>query len=636
MAHQNRRSRRQFCKDAAAAVVTSGSMAVLSGFGLTGCSRKSGPVSGRKPNVILVVTDDQGYGDVGAHGSPYVRTPTLDALHAQSVRLTNFHTDPCCSPTRASLLTGQYSARTGVWHTISGRSLLARDRTTMADLFHAAGYRTGIFGKWHLGENYPFRPQDRGFEETLIHRGGAVGSGPDYWGNDYYDDTYLRNGEYRKYEGYCNTVWFDEAIRFVRTNRDRPFFCYLPTNIPHAPLNVDDRYAQPYRSKVSDRLAHYYGMLTKFDEDLARLLAELQALGLEDNTIFIYMSDNGSGPWYGGIVIDMDNGYVLEGYSAGMRGGKIWGYENAHRVPCYVRWPRGGIGGGKDMDGLTAHFDLLPTLADACGLTVPSGTVLDGTSLLSQLRDLASKEPDRTLFVHNQRVDFPVKGKEFQVLTDRWRLIQPARQDEEEVKTSGALQDTPDSLELYDIRVDPGQRRDVAAEHPAVVAELRRRYEAWWESISEKFDDYNDIVIGSAQENPAVLYVHDAHRKDNRQVWVVEVERSGEYRFRSFRWNPESGKRILETREGSAAADSAEAWLRVGSVERTSRVRPESTAVEFKVHLTAGRTCLETWFMPIGSDKPWSAAAISVERIGPADLLETAAYHASDPNVLLR
>jgi len=635
MAHHDRRSRRQFLRNAGAAAVTCGSMAVLSGFGLTGCRRKSGPASGRKPNVILVVTDDQGFGDVGAHGSPYVRTPTLDALHAQSVRLTNFHTDPCCSPTRASLLTGQYSTRSGVWHTIGGRSLLARDRTTMADLFRAAGYRTGIFGKWHLGENYPFRPQDRGFEETLIHRGGAVGAAPDYWGNDYYDDTYVRNGENRKYEGYCNTVWFDEAIRFIRTNRDRSFFCYLPTNIPHAPLNVDDRYAQPYRSKVSDRLARYYGMLTKFDEDLARLLAELRALRLEDDTILIYMSDNGPCPWYGGIVID-DDGYVLEGYSAGMRGGKIWGYENAHRTPCYVRWPGGGIGGGKDVDSLTAHFDLLPTLAESCGLKVPSGTVFDGTSLLSRLRDPGLRGPDRTLFVHNQRVDFPVKGKEFQVLTDRWRLIRPPRQASEVVTASGVPPDPQEGLELYDIRADPGQRRDVAAGHPAVVAELRRRYEVWWESISEKFDDYSDIVIGSDHENPAVLYGHDAHRKDVRQVWVVEVERPGEYRFRSFRWPPESGKRILETREGSAAADSAEALLRVGNVERTSPVCPELTTVEFAVHLTAGRTCLETWFMPIGSDKPWSAAAISVERIGPADDRETAAYRASDPNKLLR
>ena len=589
--------------------------------------------------MVLVVTDDQGYGDVGAHGNPVVKTPTLDALHAKSVRLTNFHTDPCCSPTRASLLTGQYSARSGVWHTIGGRSLLARDRTTMADLFQSAGYRTGVFGKWHLGENYPFRPQDRGFQETLVHRGGAVGAAPDYWGNDYYDDTYVRNGENRAYKGYCNTVWFDEAIQFIRANRDRPFFCYLPTNIPHAPLNIDDRYADPYRPAVSDRLARYYGMLTKFDEDLARMLAEIRNLGLEEDTIFIYMSDNGPCPWYGGIIID-DDGFVAEGYSAGMRGGKIWGYENAHRVPCYVRWPGGGIGGGKDVDRLTAHFDLLPTLVECCGLKPPVKNAFDGMSLLPLLRDPGKTWADRILFVHNQRVDFPVKYKEFQVLTERWRLIQPPPQPvSKEGEAAGAKVAKPGSLqglELFEIRTDPGQRENVADRHPEIVADLHRRYESWWDDVSLKFGDYNDIVIGSDRENPALLHAHDAHRKGGRQVWVIEAESAGEYGFRAFRWPRESGKKILETREGAALTDVVEARLRVGNVDRSGPVRPEMTTAEFKVHLSAGRTSLEAWFKPRGSEKLWPAVSVAVERLGPADPKEAENYRTTDPNSLLR
>jgi arylsulfatase A-like enzyme len=630
MSETNRRSRRQFLKDAGAAAISTGSVALLSSFGLNGCGRKKR----RTPNVVLVMTDDQGFGDIGAHGSPFVKTPTLDALHAESVRLTNFHTDPCCSPTRASLLTGQYSARSGVWHTIGGRSLLARDKTTVADLFRSAGYRTGIFGKWHLGENYPFRPQDRGFRETLVHRGGAVGAAPDYWGNDYRDDTYVRNGESRKYEGYCNTVWFDEAIGFVRDNKDRPFFCYLPTNLPHAPLNVDERYADPYRSQVSDRLAHYYGMLSKFDEDLARLLAEIRSLGIEDDTIFIYMSDNGPCPWYGGIVID-DDGYVLEGYSAGMRGGKIWGYENAHRVPCFVRWPGGGIGGGKDVDRLTAHFDLLPTLLDCCGIKPPSGTAFDGSSLLPLLRDPGAEWAERTLFVHNQRVDFPVKDKEYQVLTERWRLVQPAPEEGEAAGAAAAKPASSRGLELYDIRTDPGQRENIAGRHPEVVAELRRRYEKWWDDVSGTFDDYNDIVIGSNRENPSVVHAHDAHRRGAKQVWVVETELAGEYEFRAFRWPPESGKKILETREGAAVGGAAEARLRVGTVDRSAPVGPEMMSAKFTVHLAAGRTCLEAWFER-GSERPWFSASVAVERIGPADSREIGAYRATDPDELLR
>ncbi|MBM3294991.1 MAG: arylsulfatase [Candidatus Aminicenantes bacterium] len=620
MSREHERTRRQFLRDAGAAAVSAGSLSVLSGLGLNGCAGRSR----RRPNVVLAMTDDHGYGDIGAHGSPTVKTPALDALHAESVRLTNFHADPCCSPTRASLLTGQYSARSGVWHTIGGRSLLARDRTTMADLFRAAGYRTGIFGKWHLGENHPFRPQDRGFEETLVHRGGAVGAAPDHWGNDYFDDTYVRNGEDRAYQGYCNTVWFDAALQFIRTHKDRPFFCYLPTNLPHAPLTVDDRYAEPYRSKVSDRLARYYGMLTKFDEDLARLLAEIRRLGLEDDTIVIFMSDNGPCPWYGGIVID-DDGFVLEGYSAGMRGGKIWGYENGHRVPCFVRWPGGGIGGGRDVERLTAHFDLLPTLVDCCGLKPGPGLAFDGTSLLPLLRDPVADWAERTLFVHNQRVDFPVKYKEFQVLTDRWRLIQPPAEEERNP-----------ALELYDIRSDPGQRNDIAARHPETVAALLSKYESWWDDVSGRFGEYNDIMVGSSRENPAILHAHDAHRAKGRQVWVVDVERDGTYEFRAFRWPPESGKKIRETREGAAVAGPAEARLRVGNAERSGAVNPEMTAAVFHVHLTPGRTCLEAWFDPEKTDKPWFAAAIEVRRVGPADPESANIYRPTDPDTLLR
>jgi len=611
------RSRREFLK--AASTAAAGAFAFWTEMGTASCLGKT-----KRPNVVLVMTDDQGYGDIGAHGNPTVKTPTLDALHAGSVRLTNFHSDPCCSPTRASLLTGQYSARSGVWHTIGGRSLLARDRTTMADLFRAAGYRTGIFGKWHLGENYPFRPQDRGFEETLVHRGGAVGAAPDHWGNDYMDDTYVRNGVDRPYRGYSNTVWFDEAIQFIRANRGRPFFCYVPTNIPHAPLNVDDRYAEPYRSKVSDRLARYYGMLTKFDEDLARLLAEIRNLGLEDETIFIFMSDNGPCPWYGGIVIDED-GYVLEGYGAGMRGGKIWGYENGHRVPCFIRWPGGGLVGGKDVDRLTAHFDLLPTLIECCGLSPLPGQAFDGKSLLPLLRDPGADWTERTLIVHNQRVEFPVKDKEYQVLTERWRLIQPPAKD-------GRIP----GLELYDIRTDPGQRSDVAARFPDTAAELREKYEAWWENVSAKFADYNDIVIGSDRENPMVLHAHDAHRQGVRQLWVVEAERPGEYSFRAFRWPPESGKKIMETRDGVATASEVEARLRIGNIDLSNPVQADRTRSEFNVHLSAGRTCLEAWFDPGKFEKAWPSSSVEVRRLGPADPERIRQYRASDPDSLLK
>lgn len=567
--------------------------------------------------MILVMTDDQGYGDIGAHGSPYVKTPNLDRLHRESVRLTNFHVDPCCAPTRASLLTGEYSARTGVWHTIGGRSLLRKDKVTMADVFRSSGYKTAIFGKWHLGDNYPFRPQDRGFEEVLIHRSGVVGNRWDYWDNDYYDDTYIRNGKPEKYAGYCNSVWFDEAIQFIKRNRQNPFFCFLSTNIPHAPLHVDEKYSEPYRSQVSNQLANYYGMIAKFDEDMARLLRELKELELEENTILIFMSDNGPCPWYGGIKID-ENGFVEEGFSAGMRGGKIWGYENAHRVPCFIRWPGGNIGVGKDITKLTAHFDLLPTLIEACELKRQNAGAVDGISLMPLLTNQEARWLERILFVHNQRVDFPEKYKDYQVLTERWRLIKR------------------DSEELYDIQKDPGQRFDVASQNPEVVKVLHQKYEEWWEDISQNFDKYYEIFVGSKMENPTVLYSHDAHSKNRDSIWVINVERDGKYEFKASRWPEEANKRIAENREGDIIFVINQAHLSIGNVQSAVDVSPNLKFAKFNIHLKAGTTCLQAWFTEKNNNNNLGAQFVSVERLGPADPVAVDQYRPSNPDRLLK
>ncbi|MCD6346804.1 MAG: arylsulfatase [Bacteroidales bacterium] len=523
------------------------------------------------PNVILILTDDQGYGDIGAHGSPYVKTPAMDKLHDQSVCLVNFHVDPCCAPTRSALLTGQYSSRTGVWHTIGGRSLLGTNNVTMAEVFKDAGYHTGIFGKWHLGENYPFRPMDRGFEESVIHGGGVVGSNPDYWGNDYYDDTYLHNGVYEKYSGYCNTVWFTEAMNFIKENRYNPFFCYVSTNVPHAPLLVDSSYSKPYKSMVSDRLANYYGMITKLDEDLGVFVTELADLGLVDNTILIFMTDNGPCPWFGGIIID-ENGFVKEGYSCDMRGGKIWGYENAHRVPCFIRWPDGGIGGGRDVSNLTAHIDLLPSLIDWCGLETPDEASFDGISLRNLINQSGEPWPERTLFVHNQRVDIPVKYKDFQVLTEQWRLI------------------NRDTLELYDILKDPGQRQDIVAEYPEIVKDLYAQYEQWWDHISTNFDQFNPIILGNAKQNPSMLYSHDAHRlAPGSKFWVVNIETEGLYEFRSYLHPRESGR----TLQGSKISKG---FLSVNDKKLEKRIKDDDETTSFRIMLPAGQAKVSAWY----------------------------------------
>ena len=226
----------------------------------------------RPPNVIVILTDDQGYGDLGCHGNPLIQTPHLDRLHADGVRLTNFHVSPVCSPTRAALMTGRYPNRVGVWHVVMSRSLLRADETTMADVFSQAGYRTAIFGKWHLGDNYPYRLQDRGFDEVLVHGGGVVGHVPDYWLNDYFDDTYLHNGVRKKYPGYCTDVWTREAIRFIGEKPDKPFFVYLSFNAPHGPFQVPEKDAAPYRGKIGGYHPAFYGMISRIDASARMVL----------------------------------------------------------------------------------------------------------------------------------------------------------------------------------------------------------------------------------------------------------------------------------------------------------------------------------------------------------------------------
>ena len=324
----------------------------------------------RAPNIVLVLTDDQGYGDLASTGNPILSTPNLDGFHKESARLTNFHVGPVCAPTRAGLLTGHYACSTGVWYTSSGRSLLRRDERTLADVLAASGYRTAIFGKWHLGDNAPYRPEDRGFETATVHNGGGISQTPDFWGNDYFDDTYMVNGQRQAFRGYCTDVWFAEALRFIHENRQRPFFCYIATNAPHGPFNVPARYFEAYRGKVPEQRARFYGMIANLDENFGRLRVALNNLGLEKNTIVAFMTDNGTSA---GCALD-GSGFLREGYNAGMRGKKGSPYEGGHRVPFFIHWPSGGLVHGVDITQLAANIDIMPTLLELCGVPPESVT----------------------------------------------------------------------------------------------------------------------------------------------------------------------------------------------------------------------------------------------------------------------
>ena len=542
-----------------------------------------------RPSVILVVTDDQGYGDLRAHGNWIIRTPHLDRLRNESVRLTNFHVDPTCSPTRAALLTGRYSTRTGVWHTVMGRSLLHRDEVTMADVFREAGYRTAMIGKWHLGDNYPYRPQDRGFDETFHHGGGGIGQTPDHWGNTYHDAIFLRNGEPVQTRGYCTDVFFAEAVSFIAQTRSRPFFLYLATNVPHSPFTVDERYRAPYAAQgVPEPMDSFYGMIENMDENLGRLLARREELGLAENTIVIWATDNGTAA---GVVTDENETEdstdgSWRGFAAGMRGKKGSVYEGGHRVPCFIRWPAGGIEGGRDVDALTAHFDLLPTLSEWCDLPRRE-LAWDGRSLARLIRGESDSEP-RTLFVHRQRREIPPKWVDSAVMTERWRLV--------------------NGRELYDIARDPGQTSDVAASHPSVVERLREDYETWWTSLAPALRRDTPLVIGASEANPTRLNAMDWHNENIRQIpwhqrqvaelpaangyWVVEVARAGEYEF-ILRHQPSEAPRRLEATQAKVA---------VGDRTAEVKVVPSSTEVALRLELPTGIARLQTWLAD--SSKP--------------------------------
>ncbi|MFB6296330.1 MAG: arylsulfatase [Halobacteriales archaeon] len=538
-----------------------------------------------RPNVILVLTDDQGYGDVSAHGNPVLETPTIDRLGEESVRFTDYHVEPMCTPTRGELMTGRDALVNGATFVCQGRRMMREDLPTLPDCFADNGYRTGHFGKWHLGDSYPHRPQDRGFHETVHHGGWGITSIADYWGNDYCDDTYRHNDALEDYEGYCTDVWFEEAMAWMEEVHaaGEPFFCYLPTNCPHTPHWVDEEYSEPYESAVDeDVLARFFGQIENIDDNLDRLMRWLEETGLDEETILIFMTDNGTVQGH-------------EVFNAGMRGNKTSLYEGGHRVPFYVRWPGGDLGPG-EVDALTHGPDLFPTLIDLCDLDAPEEATFDGRSLAGLLRDgerqggsgESDNLDDRTLVV--QYGPDPEKW-EAAVMRGPWRLVE--------------------GEELYDLRTDPGQEDDVSDEHPGVVAALREDYEDWWAEAIEAFETTKYAHLGSEAANPVTLYSGDwkgdyadnfnnLAAGDRTGYWDVVVETAGEYTFELARWPFEAETALtagIEGPQGEAEGiPIAEARLSVGDVDVSATVEADDTKATFTVDLEAGETRVETLF----------------------------------------
>ncbi|HYO83338.1 MAG TPA: arylsulfatase [Bryobacteraceae bacterium] len=482
----------------------------------------------KRPNILFVITDDQGFGDLSIHGNPHLRTPNMDRIGTEGVRFTQFHVTPVCSPTRASLMTGRYNYRTGVVDTYLGRSMMHGDERTLPEMLRGSGYATGLFGKWHLGDNYPMRPVDQGFDESVAIKGGGLGQPSDFpGGGSYTDPILLHNGKPKRYQGYCTDIYVNEASRFMEANRDKPFFAYVAMNAPHTPLEIEERYVAPFRKAgLDDVTAKVYGMVINADENVGRLLNRLDELQIAENTIVVFMTDNGP---------------QQRRFNAGMRGLKGSAYEGGIRVPFFVRWPA-VIRKGSTVDRVAAHIDVTPTLLEAAGAVAPSGSTLDGRSLLPLFRNANAEWRERTIFTQWHRGDEPVLFQNCMARTQRWKLV--------------------NGKELYDLDADPAESKNLADTHPDVAANLRREYEDWFRDVSAT-RGYTPprISLGSGKENPVILTRQDwrgpraGWTPDSLGHWEVRVEKAASYEV-SARFAPATSAGTLRFRLNGVSASA--------------------------------------------------------------------------------
>lgn len=521
--------------------------------------------------MILIVTDDQGYGDLGVTGNPILKTPHIDRLAAEGVWLKRFYVTPVCTLTRASLMTGRYNFRTRAIDTFTGRAMMEPSEVTVAEVLRDAGYATGIFGKWHLGDCYPMRAMDQGFTESLVHKGGGLqqpANPPD--GNSYFDPILWHNGEPERTKGYCTDIYFDAALSYIdeQHKAGKPFFAYIATNTPHDPWGeVPQEHYERYKPLARDDTeARIYAMVANIDDNVGRVLAKLDELKIGDNTLVIYLHDNGAAR--------------PAAHTAGLRSMKGSVYEGGIRSPFFARWPA-RLGAGVTGDLPAAHIDVMPTILNACGVPAPAGVKFDGQSLLLLLTQGPLTWKDRPLFFQWHRGDVPVLYHNFAVVRDPWKLLNASN------AGSQTLPGEP-KFELYSLASDPGETRDLAAEHPEKVRDLKHQYERWFKKVgSTRSDNYAPprIVIGHADTGPVILTPQDrraGHQGkgwDIRGPWLVHVAEPRVYNVRLLLKEP--------------AAEAVQAELKVNAVELHAEVMRGASEYLFEVPLESGDAALQ-------------------------------------------
>lgn len=518
--------------------------------------------------------DDLAWGDLACHGNPHTNTPHLDRMHGESTRLTRYCSGTLCTPARASLMTGRYPQRTRAFDTYLGRSMLDPAEVTLAQVLKGAGYTTGIFGKWHLGDTYPIRPCDKGFDESLVHGGGGIGQWgdhPDNWNRDsYFDPTLIHNGTAEQRTGYCTDIFGDATVDFIKANRERPFFAYMATNAPHSPFQIDDEWADPYRAAgLPDKWARLYGMVENIDDNVGKILDTLDELSLADDTLVIYTSDHGPCP---SSAIDGKHRF-----NAGLRGAKGSMYEGGIHVPCFWRW-RGTLDAGYDIDRVANPIDILPTLAKLARTKMPD-VKLDGTDLSPLLLGelVGADWPDRQFVMQWHRGDVPIAHRNSAVIGQRFKLYRPA-------------EDKPD--ELYDIEADPHETQNIAAENAERVAAMNGFYDAWFADVAGErgagtFQPPR-IRIGTPHENPTLLSRNDqrvigADGWGDRDLayWLIDVANVNAY-------NLHVHVPPLDT--------ASTLHLKCGNVELSQSLAPKQQSHQWStVALPAGEQRLDSW-----------------------------------------
>lgn len=510
-------------------------------FFLSACQQDNsgGGALDNAPNIVLIMTDDQGYGDLGVTGNPYIHTPHIDQFAAQSTHFSNFYVDPVCAPTRSALMTGKFYLRTGVYDTFNGGAIMDPAEITIAELLAKNGYKTGIYGKWHLGDNYPGRPSDQGFGSSLVHKAGGIGQ-PGDLGNfprpdsSYFDPVLYENNVAVKSKGYCSDVFTNGALDFLEKNREVSFFLYLAYNAPHGPLQVPGKYLAKYEGKdfgLNAREAKaaqwVYAMVENVDENVGRILTFLRDNALLENTIVIFMTDNGPIP---------------ARYNAGLRGLKSSVYEGGIKVPFFIHYPP-VFDAGKKLETSVAHIDVLPTLLELCGLESETPQGIDGSSILSALRGDDAVFKERYLYWQWAR-GYPELYANMAIRQGDFKLI-------------GHAESNADihEFELYNIKVDPFETTNLVGEEEEKALSLKKQLDAWHHQIV--FVEGNPLtqgaVINPEFENPVVFNRNDAKGTPEQwtrdavySYWDVEFEVEGYYDVTfTFHHPPESAGKVV-------------------------------------------------------------------------------------------